>query len=86
MAEDPRIWVGIDVGKAAHHACAIDATGKVCWSQKVSNDQQSIEQLISRAHKTSAQVQWAIDLTSSLALMLITVLLTSEQHDPLIPR
>lgn len=57
MAEDPRIWVGIDVGKTAHHACAIDATGKVCWSQKVSNDQQSIEQLISRAHKTGAQVQ-----------------------------
>ena len=27
-----RIWVGIDVGKASHHACAVDETGKVVFS------------------------------------------------------
>ena len=34
-----RTWVGIDVGKTSHHACAIDETGKVLWNQKVSNEQ-----------------------------------------------
>ena len=24
-----RVWVGIDVGKHAHHACVVDETGKV---------------------------------------------------------
>jgi sugar (pentulose or hexulose) kinase len=33
-----RTWVGIDVGKTSHHACAIDETGKVVWNQKVSNE------------------------------------------------
>lgn len=78
-------WVGIDVGKAAHHACAVDETGKVCWSQKLVNDQHTIEQLIARAGRTATEVRWAIDLTSPLALMLITVLLTAEQPVVYVP-
>jgi transposase len=81
----PQLWVGIDVGKTSHHACAIDETGKVCWSQKLTNEQRMIEQLIDRARKTAAQVQWAIDLTSPLALMLITVLLGAEQPVVYVP-
>jgi len=33
----PQVWVGIDVGKLSHHACAVDATGKVVWTQKLAN-------------------------------------------------
>lgn len=79
MTVRPLVWIGIDVGKSSHHACAVDETGKVCWSQKVGNDQQAIEQLIDRARKTAEHVQWAIDLTSPMALMLITVLLDAAQ-------
>jgi transposase len=75
----PQVWVGIDVGKSSHHACAVDQTGKVLWNQKVSNEQRAIEQLIARADKVAEHVRWAIDLTSPLALMLITVLLDAEQ-------
>lgn len=35
----PLVWVGVDVGKAPHHACAMDAAGKVVFSRKVANDQ-----------------------------------------------
>ena len=85
MTVRPLVWVGIDVGKATHHACVVDETGKVCWSQKLGNDQRSIEQVIERARQTADQVRWAIDLTSPMALMLITVLLTAEQSVVYVP-
>lgn len=34
----PQVWVGIDVGKLSHHGCAVDATGKVVWTQKLANE------------------------------------------------
>ncbi len=80
-----RAWVGIDVGKTSHHACAIDETGKVVWNQKVSNEQRAIEQLVTRACKGAQQVRWAIDLTSPMALMLITVLLCAKQSVVYVP-
>lgn len=73
MTVRPRVWIGIDVGKANHHACALDDAGAVCWSQKLGNDQRSLEQLVERASKSAEEVRWAIDLTSPMALMLITV-------------
>ena len=62
MTVRPLVWVGIDVGKTSHHACAVDETGKVLWNQKVSNEQRAIEQLIARAHKGADEARWAIDL------------------------
>jgi transposase len=79
------VWIGIDVGKSSHHACAVDQTGKVLWNQKVSNEQRAIEQLIARADKVAEHVRWAVDLTSPLALMLITVLLDAEQSVVYVP-
>jgi transposase len=81
----PWVWVGIDVGKAGHHACAVDETGKVVWTQKLANQQRAIEALIDRAHGSAERVRWAIDLTSPLALMLITVLLGAEQSVVYVP-
>jgi hypothetical protein len=39
-----------------HHACAVDASGKLVWTQKVTNQQRVIEQLIERAHGTAEDV------------------------------
>ncbi|WP_039803650.1 IS110 family transposase [Nocardia araoensis] len=80
-----RIWVGIDVGKATHHVCVMDETGKVCWSGKFGNDQRAIEAIIARAHETGIEVQWAIDLISPLAALLITVLLTAGESVAYVP-
>ncbi len=85
MTLRPQMWVGIDVGKTSHHACAVDAAGKVVWTQKVTNQQRMIEQLIERAHSTAEHVRWAIDLTSPMALMLVTVLLGAEQSVVYVP-
>lgn len=85
MTVRPQVWVGIDVGKTSHHGCAVDADGKVVWTQKVANQQRMIEQLIERARGTAEQVRWAIDLTSPMALMLITVLLDAGQSVVYVP-
>ncbi|MFD0364607.1 IS110 family transposase [Nocardia sp. GCM10030253] len=85
VADRPEVWVGIDVGKSTHHACAIDEAGKVVFSQKLGNDQRAIGQLIARAGKVAGRVRWAIDLTSPMALLLITVLLAAEQAVTYVP-
>jgi transposase len=69
-----RIWVGIDVGKAHHHACAVDETGKVVFSKRLCNGQAEIEALIARAGKAAGHVQWALDMTSGSAGLLLAVL------------
>jgi transposase len=79
VAVRERIWVGIDVGKAAHHACAVDQAGKVVFSQRVDNSQAAVEQLIARAGKAAADVRWAVDLTSGAAGLLVVLLLTTGQ-------
>jgi transposase len=85
VAERPEIWVGIDVGKHTHHACAVDDTGKRLFSQKVANDQAVIEQLVARVAGMSGRVRWAIDLTSPMASLLITVLLTAGAEVTYVP-
>jgi transposase len=85
VSDRPELWVGIDVGKQTHHACAIDSDGKVVFRQKLANDQRAIERLIERAGQAAARVRWAIDLTSPMALMLITVLLAADQAVTYVP-
>lgn len=78
MTVRPLMWVGIDVGKATHHACAMDAAGKVVFSQKLANDQAAIELLVARATRAASEVRWAIDLTSNAAALLVAVLVATE--------
>ncbi|MDX6584865.1 MAG: hypothetical protein QOI10_4049 [Solirubrobacterales bacterium] len=85
MTDRPLVWVGIDVGKTAHHACVMDTDGKIVFSRKVANDQAAIEQLVARAATTAAEVRWAIDLTSSAAALLIAVLAATGQHVVYVP-
>jgi transposase len=85
VTDRPLVWVGIDVGKVHHHACAMDGNGKVVFSQKVANDQAAIEQLVARAGKTATEVRWAIDLTSSAAALLVAVLVATGQPVVYVP-
>ncbi|MGW3965793.1 IS110 family transposase [Amycolatopsis sp. NPDC005003] len=74
-----KVWVGIDVGKGFHHACAVDETGKIVFSRKVPNGQTAIEQLIARTTAKASEVVWAVDMTSGAAGLLITLLLATGQ-------
>lgn len=79
------VWVGIDVGKGQHHACAVDAAGKTVFSRRVVNGQAEIEALIERAGQAAAQVRWAVDMTSSGAGLLLTLLLATGQPIVYVP-
>lgn len=79
------IWVGVDVGKAHHHACAVDVTGKVVFTKRLANEESAIDRLIARAVKAAAQVRWAIDMTSGNAGLLITLLLATGQPVVYVP-
>jgi transposase len=79
------VWVGIDAGKASHHAAAVDAAGKRLWSVKVANGQRPIEDLIARAAGSGAEVRWAVDLVSPAAALLLAVLLSAGQKVVYVP-
>ena len=67
-----KLWIGIDVGKQFHHACAVDADGKTVFSRKVKNRQAAIEELITRtrakagAGADGGEVVWAPTGTGSV--------------------
>lgn len=42
------IWCGLDVGKQAHHACALDAAGKKVFDKPLPQDQSMLEDLFTR--------------------------------------
>ncbi|HEY3750116.1 MAG TPA: IS110 family transposase [Pseudonocardiaceae bacterium] len=85
MTDRPLVWVGVDVGKTTHHACVMDTTGTVVFTQKLTNDQAAIEQLVARAATAASQVRWAIDLTSNAAALLIAVLIATGQQVVYVP-
>lgn len=80
-----RIWVGIDVGKDAHHAVVVDAEGQELWSRRVPNDQSAIEELIAEAGAQGAAVTWAVDLTSSSAALVLGLLVAARQETVYVP-
>jgi transposase len=87
-----KLWVGIDVGKQFHHACAVDERGKTVFSRKVRNRQAAIEELITRtrAKASSAagepgEVVWGLDMTSGAAALLVTVLVATGQPVLVVP-
>lgn len=77
MTDRPLVQVGVDVGKATHHACVMDPAGKVVFSQKVANDQAAIEQLVARASQAAGEARRAIDLTSNAAALLVAALIAT---------
>lgn len=86
MAErDQQLWIGIDVGKRAHHAAAIDAAGKLVWSHRVTNDQESIERIVTLATSAGAGARWAVDMTSHEAALLLGVLNSAGQSVQYVP-
>jgi hypothetical protein len=57
-----KLWIGIDVGKQFHHACAVDADGKTVFSRKVKNRQAAIEELLTRTTTKAGEGAGGYDL------------------------
>ena len=84
-----KLWVGIDVGKQSHHACAVDEPGKTVFSRKVKNRQAAIEELITRTSAKAGggegEVVWALDMTSGSAALLVALLVGTGQSVLAVP-
>ncbi|MBM6699637.1 IS110 family transposase [Bifidobacterium pullorum subsp. saeculare] len=48
QASDITVWLGLDVGKESHHACALDREGTRLYDRPVKQDEAQIRALISR--------------------------------------
>lgn len=77
MAAGEWIWVGVDVGKTAHHVHAVDERGRAVFSRRVDNSQAAIEAVVHQAGVAAVEVRWALDMTSGTAGLLIAVLQAS---------
>ncbi|MFC5210655.1 IS110 family transposase [Pseudonocardia sulfidoxydans] len=74
-----RAWVGIDVGKAHHWACVVDAGGATLLSVKVANDEAAIGELISAVGALAAQPVWAVDIIGTPSALLLALLAQAGQ-------
>jgi transposase len=80
-----QVWVGIDVGKGAHHAAAVAGDGQLVWSRRVVNDQAAIQGLIGQATASATGVCWAVDSTCSSAALLLALLAAADQPVVYVP-
>jgi transposase len=83
----PTLWAGVDAGKAAHHCVVINADGRRVLSRRIVNDETALTDLIRTVKHLAGDgpVQWAIDLNSGGAALLITLLLDDDQDLLYIP-
>ncbi len=81
------IWAGIDAGKREHHCVVIEGDGTQLLSRCVANDEETVLGLIAEvcARVDGGQVTWAIDLNSSGATPVLTLLADHDQHVFYIP-
>lgn len=78
------VWVGVDIGRHAHHAAAVDRNGAVLWSRRIRNDEAEIRALIDRVADVESVV-WAIDMTAPESALLRGVLLSQGQQVRYVP-
>lgn len=74
-----RAWVGIDVGKTHHWACAVDDGGAALLSVKVANDEVDIGELISAVTSLAQQPVWAVDIIGASSALLLALLAQAGQ-------
>ena len=68
----PGVFVGVDVAKGNHYACALTSGGEALFSRPVPNDEAAIRRMIedAAAHGSPALV---VDTTSSAAVLVLGV-------------
>jgi hypothetical protein len=70
----PKLWIGVDIGKAHHHVAAVDATGREVYSRRVANDETDLLEVIGEINDLGRPVCWAVDLTTSMSAVVLTLL------------
>ena len=77
-AERPVAYLGIDVGKSSHSACALDAGGGVAFRAELANRPDDIDRLLERAGSGALVV---VDQKRNIAALVL-----ARAHCPDMPR
>jgi transposase len=70
LVDEIQVWIGLDVGKADHHASVIDTAGEIRFDRPVCNSEDAIERLLDDAGERSALV---IDQPGSIGMLAVAV-------------
>ena len=65
-----QVWIGLDVGKADHHATVIDTAGEIRFDRPVHNSEEAIERLLDDTGQHAALV---IDQPGSIGMLAVAV-------------
>ena len=68
----PEVFVGVDIAKDKHYACAISAEGKPVFSRRVPNHEAAIREMIGNA-AAYGRPALVVDMTSSAAALVLSV-------------
>ncbi|OUC77359.1 IS110 family transposase, partial [Streptosporangium minutum] len=72
MSVDYAVFVGLDVGKGEHHACALDPRGKKLHDKPLPNDEQRLRALFGKL-KTHGPVLVVVDQPASIGALPVAV-------------
>ena len=74
MPDDQKyaVWCGIDVGKEAHHACALDENGDRLFDRPLPQDEASLKELFERL-RTHGRVLVIVDQPNTIGSLSIAV-------------
>jgi hypothetical protein len=64
----------VDIGSTHHHVAAVDITGRMKYSRRVANDESVLLEVIAEVAELGRPVCRAVDLTSPLSALLLTLL------------
>ncbi|SCL17653.1 IS110 family transposase [Micromonospora inyonensis] len=78
------LWIGVDIGKTHHHVAAVDGDGRLVYSRRVANDEASLLAVMAEVSTHGRPVCWAVDVTTGLSALLLTLLWRRQVSDRLL--
>ena len=76
----PKMWAGVDIGKAHHHCVVLDQNGDRLLSRRVANEEAELLALLADVLALSDEVTWAVDVADGGAALLIALLINHDQQ------
>ncbi|WP_055426436.1 IS110 family transposase [Bifidobacterium aesculapii] len=70
--DDIDVWVGLDVGKSAHHACALDRDGNTLYDRPLKQDENAIRTMLERLCE-HGRVLLVVDQPNTIGSLPLTV-------------
>jgi transposase len=71
------VWVGIDIAKEVHWACAVDDAGQVLWDRRVDNDPAALQGLVDQLLEGDQRPVVGLDVVGGVASLCQAMLLAA---------